>query len=539
MLLETFQRHLYTDLLLSMTASGVTEKTLNTLRQTLSVYLTRFTEEGFPLLDELTDTYKDLMGQLCASGDFHPSSIRLSQEAYDDIRSVDPALFSLILGFFSWPSKLAPTGVSLAKADYQGFIARSLETQKLGNLDFESILPISSSTRREIARLTYTARDALICKHGPGATAEKLRTWDKWLAILEEDRFPPRPVIRMTDVPKDRRKRRLIGIEHAGRQFAQQGIASFLRGTPWFRNWVRLEDQEKHIRFAAHRTAAFTSWPGDYSGNVTIDLSDASDRIPCGLVEHLLPDLYPSLADCSSSYALIKDELHELGMMATMGNGFCFELETLVFHIVCALVGRSENGNTRSLAFYAKRCRVYGDDIIVPEAWYPAIELTFARLGWRISVHKTGLTPSFLETCGSYIWSGVAIKRYCPTLAYTPERRAHQCHLTWESQVDRLAAANACVESGFPFLGAQLARSVLMTAMYRWNFSLQRHEIKLTAQRAETRPLSVLESTRLEAYWRSGLVDQRDEDTGTSRVKATWVPSCEYTSLLRLLRFAN
>lgn len=494
--------------------------------QTLRTLEARFEKEGFPFLDKLGEAYKAALSGLCRTGNI-PDVLPHLGPGFGQVHRWGPHAHLVFLACLSWPSKLTFAGQSQGLAGWSEFKERSLGTAHFTAQDWETLLPMSGGVRKTLSRLV-TVRDAF-GRHGPGATAERLIGWDKWLALDQ----PTRPVIRMTSVPKDRLKRRLIGIEHAKMQFVQQGLAASLRATEWFRRWVTLEDQRQHIAFAARDLGRVTSW-GDPMGVCTIDLKDASDRISVGLVEYLLPELFPSLACASSSYAQLPaesgGELIPLGMMATMGNGFCFELETLVFHIVASLCGRiyddaSGLGVCHGLEHYASRVRVYGDDVIAPIEWFPVIEKIFAQLGWIINDHKTAVTPGFLETCGTYITPQAHVKRFCPTLQ-TVDVSGRSTELAWETEQGRVSTALAALRSGLHHTCSAIGLPVLAKASYRWNHQFQRSEIKLTGVVEDKRPLSVTDEIRLWAYWVTNLTShkRREEGLGTFRVKPKWIP---------------
>lgn len=507
----------------------------------------RFDQEGFPFLDHLGLAYKEALSGLCNSGSI-PDRLPYLGAGFGQLNEWGPRARLLSLAAFSWPSKLTFAGESTGTADWSGFETRSIQTGAFNARDWGDILPMSRGDRRAIQRLTQFRPS--FGKHGPGATAERLYGWDKWLAMAE----PTRPIIRMTSVPKDRLKRRLIGIEHAKMQFLQQALAASLRSTEWFRRWTNLEDQEAHVRFAATHINEYDHW-GDPIGQCTIDLKDASDRIPLSLVEYLLPDWYPMLATTSSSYAEFphsagRPDLIPLGMMATMGNGFCFELETLVFHLVAALAGRIHDRSTEAvclpLEHYASRIRVYGDDVIAPLRWYPMIRDTFTKCGWVINDHKTAVTPSFLETCGTYITAQAQLKRFMPSLA-TLDPCGHARTLSWETQSAQLSTAYAAIRAGLSGLGKWLAHAATNQAYMRWNHQFQRYEIKLTGDVEMTRPLNVVEETRYHAYWVCHLSSpkHRIEGTGRLRKQSKWVPwdivkpACAGQDLPQLVRFSG
>jgi len=75
-----------------------------------------------------------------------------------------------------------------------------------------------------------------------------------------------------------------------------------------------------------------------------------------------------------------------------MGNGFTFELESLIFYAACSAV--SENVS------------VFGDDIIVPTGRYEDVRNVLEHLGFSINQSKSYATSYFRESCGSDYFGG-------------------------------------------------------------------------------------------------------------------------------------
>jgi hypothetical protein len=139
-------------------------------------------------------------------------------------------------------------------------------------------------------------------------------------------------------------------------------------------------------------------------GLATIDLSSASDSIHLELVRELLPyDWTEAIETCRSPYCVLPSgELKLLRKVASMGNGFCFELETLIFwalaSAVSSLVGASD-----------RRCAVFGDDIIVPDGVAQALLPVLDDCGFSVNVKKTFLQGPFRESCGKHYFRGVDV----------------------------------------------------------------------------------------------------------------------------------
>ena len=112
-------------------------------------------------------------------------------------------------------------------------------------------------------------------------------------------------------------------------------------------------------------------------GLATIDLSSASDSVSRELVKRLLPpNWFALLDDLRVKYTMIDGVKHELNMFSSMGNGFTFELESLIFYaLVRAIVDLSRQRGIIS---------VYGDDIIAPSNLFGVIRTVFAFCGFTV-----------------------------------------------------------------------------------------------------------------------------------------------------------
>jgi len=151
----------------------------------------------------------------------------------------------------------------------------------------------------------------------------------------------------------------------------------------------------------------------------TIDLVSASDIVGINLVKFLLPPpLFNYLMACAptkicwtSAKTKAEKEPVELFMMATMGNAFCFPLQTIVFaSIVKALYSRlgllmkNENVSTFS---------VYGDDIIVDITAYKYVIKTLESLNMQPNQKKSFSTGFFRESCGADFFNGYDVRPIC------------------------------------------------------------------------------------------------------------------------------
>jgi len=132
------------------------------------------------------------------------------------------------------------------------------------------------------------------------------------------------PGNRFLTVPKDATKFRGIAVEPSINVFYQLAYGKVIR-TRLRRHGINLDDgQDIHRLLAADSSRR---------GNLaTLDLKNASDTISRNLVKLLVPSNWFRVLDgLRSKKTLFRGKFHLLEKFSSMGNGFTFELETLVF----------------------------------------------------------------------------------------------------------------------------------------------------------------------------------------------------------------
>lgn len=138
----------------------------------------------------------------------------------------------------------------------------------------------------------------------------------------------------------------------------------------------------------------------------TIDLSSASDTVSRQLIWALFPsdwaDLFDRLRSAECYYE--SGGIMQMQKLSSMGNGFTFPVETLVFWAISSAVG--DKYKTR----YGKKIEVYGDDIIVPSACVGELMSTLTDLGFRVNPSKSFWTGDFRESCGADYVLGINVR---------------------------------------------------------------------------------------------------------------------------------
>jgi len=197
---------------------------------------------------------------------------------------------------------------------------------------------------------------------------------------------------RVTTVPKDAKKNRVIAIEPMLNMFIQKGIGASLR-RKLKRVGVNLDSQQLNQELARK---------GSLDGTLaTIDLKSASDTVSLALVEDLLPtDWVEAIKRSRSPYGVLPDGSVVLyRKVSSMGNGFTFELESLIFWALTTAVMAYLNEVDRSFA-------VYGDDIVVPSGCSELLLEVLAFAGFTPNKEKTFTSGPFRESCGKHYFRG-------------------------------------------------------------------------------------------------------------------------------------
>lgn len=132
----------------------------------------------------------------------------------------------------------------------------------------------------------------------------------------------------------------------------------------------------------------------------TLDLSNASNTVSRQLVRFLLPpEWFALLDDYRSKWALVDDDWVKLNMFSSMGNGFTFELESLIFWALASATVAANQGDYTRLG-------VFGDDIIVPQSDAPLLIEVLTFCGFSVNKQKSFTSGMFFESCGKHFFGG-------------------------------------------------------------------------------------------------------------------------------------
>lgn len=218
-----------------------------------------------------------------------------------------------------------------------------------------------------------------------------------WSAQLVESGFPTFQVgNKVITVPKDAKANRVIAIEPGINLWFQKAIGEMIRKR-LRRYGVDLRWQSRNQKLAKKGSLN--------SLLATIDLSSASDSISSAVVEELIPPRWFSLMDsCRSHYGSYNGSTKKWNKFSSMGNGFTFELESLIFYAIALCCAEYQHTGLNS------DVSAYGDDVILPTSCYKLFSEMMDFYGFVINDKKSHYNSTFRESCGAHYYSGVDVK---------------------------------------------------------------------------------------------------------------------------------
>jgi len=200
---------------------------------------------------------------------------------------------------------------------------------------------------------------------------------------------------KIVTVPKNSKTDRVIAIEPGINLWFQKGIGSIIRRKLMYQG-IDLNDQRHNQRLA--RVGSL------YNKLATIDFSSASDTIARELVKEVLPPRWFSLLNAFKvDSGLVDGKLVNFHKFSSMGNGFTFELESLIFYALADSV-------CYQLCIDGSQISVYGDDVILPVDAVDLFTSVSKDLGFTVNTQKSYSSGYFRESCGSYYWRGASVK---------------------------------------------------------------------------------------------------------------------------------
>lgn len=198
---------------------------------------------------------------------------------------------------------------------------------------------------------------------------------------------------RFFTVPKDTEKDRGCCVEASANVSLQLAVGKILRGL--YKQAYKVD--LTHAQALHRELAQKASIDGSLA---TVDLSNASDTISTALLRTLLPrDWWTLLNSLRAKTTEIGGKRVYLSKFSSMGNGFTFELETILFRSLCAALG-------------AREAYTFGDDIIIESSRAPDLLAALRFFGFTPNERKTFCEGPFRESCGGDYFDGQAVRPY-------------------------------------------------------------------------------------------------------------------------------
>lgn len=271
----------------------------------------------------------------------------------------------------------------------------------LGKFSWPDVFATASWGPGATTRLSRARRDAYYKFGGiPHATHDLYPIAAKMVKSVPGWHIPAIEVVsgnKVTTVPKNAKTDRSIAIEPDLNMVIQKGIGKLLRKRLQRVGLLLPDAQERN-----NALAQLGSLTGEYA---TIDLSSASDTVSYELVRSLLPPRWFEALEQSRSPSgvLPSGEQVEYQKFSSMGNGYTFELETLIFWaLASSVIDEGQRGMDRRLL-------VFGDDIIVPTYAVGRVLEVLEMCGFTPNMKKTFYTGPFRESCGKHYFQGTDV----------------------------------------------------------------------------------------------------------------------------------
>lgn len=338
-----------------------------------------------------------------------------------------------------------------AKRDFFENDRRISTLYKLTSRDENHISHVTSFILSDLREFDMSSHEDIVCRHGPGAVAENLKTNQKWLdlwtkissglsqtidigydifglsdnrvlstrlstdsvtdAVEAQQSIPSGCIARLISVPKNSTSRRTITIEPCEKQFIQQGYNKILRDSISrcfiLRNCLALTSQHENQVLALEGSLSDT-W-------ATIDLKSASDLLSSRLVSLVFkhfPLFLEGLFNCRSQYVTDGKTSYHIEKYAGMGNATTFPVQSVVFAVL-AIAAIVDDGSSlpsfRKLRRASRCVRVFGDDIIIKTEYAHTVVSWLSNAGLIVNIQKSFLNGNFKESCGVDAFRGVDV----------------------------------------------------------------------------------------------------------------------------------
>jgi hypothetical protein len=295
---------------------------------------------------------------------------------------------------------LHPGGSPITFADIQHGceLGRGASLLAGSNCFYTKLFDSPLSTSNEALRTLY---GAFVQNHPTWSQAEMARE-SNWGSMHV-------PGSKTTTVPKQFDIKRTICVEPVLEMFFQRGLGNVIEKILLKRLGISLSDQPEFNR----TLAKIGSVDGSFG---TIDLRSASDSISTTLIDSIFPRYFANWLKyfrCQRT-TMPDGSTVELSMISSMGNGYTFPLQTMIFASIVVAVYRLKDRvpvfRSRYKGQSSVDSGVFGDDIVVRREMYDATCLALQLFGFEVNDGKSFNSGDFRESCGEDYFRGVDIR---------------------------------------------------------------------------------------------------------------------------------
>lgn len=340
------------------------------------------------------------------------------------------------IGFLFKKVKMSCSDKKVKKA-FESYIATDSELQQeVDSLDDkETFLRVADVLTQGLFH-DFNTED-LVFHHGPGSTADKLKGnskyklslltfYNEWLQYFDESYFlsseecfhrsAERPrysslfesCVKVIPVPKTQKKPRIIAMEPTAQQALQQSIKDYLVH--------KIETHfltKGHVNFTSqHINKQLALKNSSEQKLATIDLSDASDRVPYKHVDDMFRSnsgLQDMIFLSRTPNANVAGKHIRLNKYASMGSATCFPVESLYFFIVLLSYRLTVAGlpvTLKNIYTVSRELYVYGDDILLPVNEVEGAVTYMRKFSCKVNTSKSYFRSRFRESCGMDAYDG-------------------------------------------------------------------------------------------------------------------------------------
>lgn len=279
---------------------------------------------------------------------------------------------------------------------------------------------LSITARNATVRHKLATKEITVSRGAAKVTWAVIQSTPAWKHLLTDDNsrgvtLTERDYDQWMSVAKNAKTDRSIGKPPDGNVILQLSLGKMMRRR-LYRKGINLQDQSINQRRAVSASADGKC--------ATVDVRAASQSIVSALV-YLLFGTSPQPEDgvfgksvdirwfqamemTRTPFTLLPDgSLHTNAYFSAMGNGYTFELESLIFWALASAV-------CETLGLDPELVSVYGDDIILPSAGVTLLKDLFAYCGLDLNLDKSFYSPEpgFRESCGVHALRGELVNPF-------------------------------------------------------------------------------------------------------------------------------